>query len=72
MREKAENISCAVCPLESCPDLEKAQSIWDRTPDLLGVLSRADFVTYAQPYYRHRHRLAAARARRQSATPPKD
>jgi hypothetical protein len=30
-------------------------------PDLAKILSREDFVTYAQPYCNHRHRLAEAR-----------
>ena len=55
--------SCAGCPVESCPDLENAQSVWDGVPDLAKTLSRRDFVTYAQPYCGHRRRLAAARAK---------
>ena len=53
--------TCAECPVERCPDLEKAQSVWDGVPDLAKTLSREDFVTYAQPYCDHRHRLAEAR-----------
>jgi hypothetical protein len=53
--------TCAECPVEGCPDLEKAQSLWDSVPDLAKTLSREDFVTYAQPYCDHRRRLAEAR-----------
>lgn len=53
--------SCAECAIESCGDLEKAQSLWDEVPNLAAKLSRADFVAYAQPYCGHRRRLAAAR-----------
>ena len=53
--------TCAECPVEGCPDLEKAQSLWDGVPDLAKTLSREDFATYAQPYCNHRHRLAEAR-----------
>ena len=53
--------SCAECAVEACPDLEKAQSVWDEVPDLVKVLSREDFVTYAQPYCDHRCRLTEAR-----------
>ncbi len=56
--------SCAECSVESCPDLEKAQSLWDGVPDLAGILSREEFVAYAQPYCGHRRRLAAARTLR--------
>ncbi len=56
--------SCAECPVESCPDLEKAQSVWDEVPDLVRTLTRRDFVIYAQPYCGHRRRLAAARSAR--------
>jgi hypothetical protein len=58
--------TCAECSLESCRDLEKAQAVWDRVPDLAKTLSREDFATYARPYCGHRRRLAAARARRAS------
>jgi len=54
-------VSCAECPAGSCPDLEKAQSLWDEVPKLLHVLSAEDFVKYAQPYCNHRQRLAEAR-----------
>ncbi len=53
--------SCAECPVESCPDLEKAQSVWDDVPKLAATFSTADFETYARPYCGHRERLAAAR-----------
>jgi hypothetical protein len=56
--------SCAECPIASCPDLEKAQSVWDGVPELSETLSRTDFVAYAQPYCGHRRRLARARAAR--------
>ncbi len=48
--------SCAECPIERCPDLETAQSLWDGVPDLAKTLGREDFVTYAQPYCTHRER----------------
>jgi hypothetical protein len=53
--------TCAECRVEVCPDLEKAQTVWDQVPDLRNILSHVDFVTYAQPYCGHRRRLAAAR-----------
>jgi len=53
--------TCAECPVEQCPDLEKAQSVWDEVPELAKVLSYEDFVAYAQPYCDHRRRLAEAR-----------
>lgn len=53
--------SCAECTVEGCPDLEKAQSLWDGVPDLVKTLSHEDFVRYAQPYCDHRRRLAEAR-----------
>ena len=53
--------TCAECPVEQCPDLEKAQSIWDEVSDLAKVLSCQDFATYARPYCDHRRRLAEAR-----------
>jgi hypothetical protein len=59
-RSKGFN-TCAECPVEQCPDLERAQSLWDGVPDLAKTLSREDFATYAQPYCDHRHRLAEAR-----------
>lgn len=53
--------TCAECPVERCPDLNNAQSLWDGVPDLAKTLSREDFVTYAQPYCNHRNRLDEAR-----------
>jgi len=53
--------SCAECPVEQCPLLEKAQSVWDEVPTLAKKLSREDFVTYAKPYCNHRQRLDALR-----------
>ncbi|MBZ5537229.1 MAG: DUF3795 domain-containing protein [Acidobacteriia bacterium] len=53
--------SCAECAVEECPDLEKAQSLWDEVPDLGRDLSREEFVIYAQPYCDHRRRLTEAR-----------
>lgn len=53
--------TCAECPVQRCPDLERAQSLWDGVPNLAKTLSREEFVTYAQPYCDHRHRLAEAR-----------
>lgn len=55
---------CAECPVESCADLEKAQSNWDEVPNLVEKLSPADFEMYAMPYCGHRERLAAARRER--------
>jgi len=57
--------SCAECAIESCPDLETAQSVWDDVPNLVGTLSPTDFATYARPYCDHRRRFAEARAARQ-------
>jgi hypothetical protein len=54
--------SCAECLVESCEELEKAQSVWDEVPAQINKLSAADFAAYAQPYCGHRERLAAARA----------
>ncbi len=56
--------SCAECGLESCPALEKAQSVWDGVPKIAETLSPADFEAYAQPYCGHRRRVAAKRAAR--------
>ncbi len=53
--------TCAECSVESCVDLEKAQSIWDGVPVLAKALSPEDFITYAQPYCDHRRRLAETR-----------
>ncbi len=53
--------SCAECVVESCPDLEHAQSVWDDVPRLADTLSAIDFDAYARPYCGHRERLAAKR-----------
>ncbi len=53
--------TCAECEMEPCPDLEKAQSVWDGVPDLASTLSREDFARYAQPYCDHRRRLLEMR-----------
>lgn len=53
--------TCAECPEEHCPDLEKAQSAYDRLPDLAQTLSAEDFAAYAQPYCNHRQRLLEVR-----------
>ena len=53
--------TCAECPVEKCPDLEKAQSVWDEVPELGKRLSQRHFVLYAQAYCGHRERLAEAR-----------
>lgn len=53
--------SCAECSIDSCPDLERAQSVWDEVPEIGSTLSRADFAKYAKAYCGHRERLAAAR-----------
>lgn len=55
--------SCAQCSVECCPDLEKAQSVWDGVPEIAKTLSSTDSVQYAQPYCDHRRRLAKARDR---------
>ena len=54
--------NCADCPKDSCPDLERAQSVWDEVPEIGSKLSRGDFAKYAKAYCGHRERLAAARA----------
>ena len=54
-------VTCAECPVEQCPDLEKAQSVWDEVPNLAKTLCHEDFVIYAQPYCNHRERLTEAR-----------
>ena len=56
--------SCAECSMESCPDLERAQSMWDGVPELANALSAEDFTAYARPYCDHRQRLADARTAR--------
>lgn len=53
--------TCAECPEEHCPVLEKAQAAYDRLPDLARTLSPEDFATYAQPYCNHRQRLVELR-----------
>ncbi len=54
--------SCAECPKGSCAALENAQSVWDDVPELIHILSPADFEAYARPYCGHRERLSDARA----------
>jgi hypothetical protein len=61
--------SCAECFRRPCPDLEKAQSVWDGVPELVKSLSPADIEAYAQPYCGHRKRLAAEWARRRTKSP---
>ena len=61
--------TCAACALTSCPDLEKAQSVWDGVPEVAKSLSPEDFEIYARPYCGHRRRLEAARARARRASP---
>jgi Protein of unknown function (DUF3795) len=56
--------SCADCNMRRCPDLRRAQSVWDGVPKLAKTLSKADFAVYALPYCGHRRRLTAARSRR--------
>ncbi len=53
--------SCAECSEEACPDLAKAQAVWDGVPEIAKKLSPEDSATYAQPYCDHRRRLAEAR-----------
>ncbi len=53
--------SCAECPVEKCPDLEKAQSVWDKVPEIGKTLAPKDFILYAEPYCNHRSRLRAAK-----------
>jgi len=48
---------CAECPVSSCADLEKAQSVWDGVPRIGASLSQEDFDRYARPYCGHRERL---------------
>ncbi len=54
--------SCAECSMDPCPDIERAQSVWDEVPEIGSKLSRRDFAKYAKAYCGHRERLAAARA----------
>ncbi len=60
-RSKGLN-SCAQCLVEDCPELEKAQAVWDEVPLLNSKLSPVDFETYARPYCNHRRRLEDARS----------
>lgn len=53
--------TCAECPKKTCPDLERAQAVWDGVPETAAALSRTDYVRYAKAYCGHRERLAAAR-----------
>lgn len=53
--------SCAECVVENCPDLEKAQAVWDEVPLLIDILSPLDYEIYARPYCGHRKRLAEMR-----------
>ena len=53
--------SCAECSVTTCPDLEKAQSVWDGVPEIGKTLSPRDFILYAEPYCNHRRRLEGAR-----------
>ncbi len=53
--------SCAEYQIEACPDLERAQAVWDDVPMLGNKLSPSDFDIYARPYCGHRARLEAAR-----------
>lgn len=55
--------SCAECPIESCTDLEKAQSVWDDVPNLINTLTSSDFEAYALPYCGHRRRLSDMRTK---------
>ncbi len=53
--------SCAECSFESCPDLEKAQSVWDDVPNFINKISTVEFDNYARPYLGHRERIKNAR-----------
>lgn len=55
--------SCAECPVDACPDLERAQSVWDGVPAVAVTLSSGDRALYATPYCGHRERLTEERAR---------
>jgi len=55
--------NCAECSAENCPDLEKAQAVWDEVPLLANTLSTLDFEIYARPYCDHRKRLSQERSR---------
>lgn len=54
-------VSCAECSVDSCAELEKAQSVWDGVPQLSKTLTKKDFTIYVQPYCGHRERLERAR-----------
>jgi hypothetical protein len=54
--------NCAECPQVACEDLERAQRAWDGVPQLVSMITHADFVTYARPYCGHRRRIDALRA----------
>lgn len=56
--------SCAECAVENCPDLERAQSVWDGVSEIGKTLSREDFVHYAAPYCSPRRRLTEGRRAR--------
>jgi hypothetical protein len=56
-------LSCAECSLEKCPDLEKAQAVWDDVPLLVNAISAVEFEIYAKPYCDHRNRLSQERNR---------
>ncbi len=60
--------TCAECSVENCADLEKAQSQFDRIPDLSRTLSPQEFVSYGLPYCDCRLRLAGARRAKQTPT----
>lgn len=62
--------SCAECAVESCLDLEHAQSVWDEVPKLAATLSAADFDTYARPYCGHRERLSIERVAQRNRSGP--
>ncbi len=53
--------TCADCPRKTCPDLERAQAVWDGVPEIAAALSRTDYARYAKAYCGHRERLAALR-----------
>jgi hypothetical protein len=55
--------SCAECSVEACPDLERAQAVWDGVPAVAATLAPRDCALYAAPYCGHRERLAGLRAR---------
>jgi Protein of unknown function (DUF3795) len=64
--------SCAACSQRPCPDLERAQSVWDGVPEIAKSLGPADLEAYARPYCGHRERLAARQARRRTKSPHRD